>query len=238
MRELYEKFVIDREHESLPIEGYGGVAFRDYTHHTIGWDWTRIDEELTLCMAMQNLDNIPKVSGPQPPELKYGEFPREDKDDKYPINLSDLTPQQRRKLFYFRKQSILPWYFVLDLKPSTFTERSNDTMHWHNYEISYTRQCIETLPFKVLGRVVIYASWATSNVPCHRDQLPGSSMDQMISFNPGGYRPIYIYDAKEKKKHYLPEHYRAFSYNTNDYHGVDSVPHFSYTVRVDGQYES
>ena len=238
MRPPYERFAVDRVHEELPIEGLNNRAFKDFTQYTHQWDWNKMDMELCLMMSQADLSQYPKVSGPQPPELQYGEFSKESKDDKYPLNVASLTEQQRRKLFYFRKESVIPWYFILNLKPSLFNERSRDTTDWNSeYDIPYTRRCIHELPFKEIGRVVVYATWATSVVPCHRDQLPGTDIEQMISFNPGGYRPLYCYDGKLKSKAYLDPTYKAYSYNTNDYHGVDSVPHFSYTVRVDGQYK-
>ena len=116
----------------------------------------------------------------------------------------------------------------------------------HGYKISKNspKLWIKEFPWRKksghkysLGRVVIYGSWATSVVPCHRDDPPSENYDQMITFNPGGYRPVYIYDSMRQKKRHLPEDWKAYSYNTTDYHGVDSVPHFSYTVRVDGQFK-
>ena len=240
MRPPYERFAIDRVHEALPITGVkpDGYPFKDFTQYTTTWDWNRMDMELCLMMSQADLSQYPKVSGPQPPELKYGEFPREDKNDKYPLNIASLTEQQRRKLFHFRGESVIPWYFILNLKPSLFNERSRDTTDWDaNYDVPYTRQCIQDLPFKEIGRVVVYGTWATSVVPCHRDNLPSEEYDQMITFNPGGYRPVYIYDSMRAKKHHLDKQWKAYSYNTTDYHGVDSVNHFSYTVRVDGQYK-
>ena len=48
-------------------------------------------------MSQADLSQYPKVSGPQPPELQYGEFPNEDINDKQPLNIMELTEQQRRK---------------------------------------------------------------------------------------------------------------------------------------------
>ncbi len=240
MKTPYEKFVIDREHEQIPITGVkpDGYPFQNFTDYTTSWDWNRLDNELCLMMSQADLSQYPKVSGPQPPELQYGEFPREDTHDKYPLNIMELTEQQRRKYLYFKRQSVLPWYFVINLKPAKFEKRAFDFYDWDSkYNVPYTKECVEQLPFKEIGRVVIYASWATSVVPCHRDDPPSENYDQMITFNPGGYRPVYIYDSMRQKKRHLPEDWKAYSYNTTDYHGVDSVPHFSYTVRVDGQFK-
>jgi hypothetical protein len=60
--------------------------------------------------------------------------------------------------------------------------------------------------------------------------------DHHINFNPGGYRSVFIYDSLNDNKIFLPKDYKLYAYNTSDYHGVDPLPHFSYTIRVDGKY--
>lgn len=99
------------------------------------------------------------------------------------------------------------------------------------------RDCIEKLPFSEIGRVVIYGSWAESRVACHRDTPPSKVYAHHINFNPGGYRPVYVYDPLTQTKHFLPPDFKFYAYNTSDYHGVDPISHFSYTVRVDGTYK-
>jgi hypothetical protein len=54
--------------------------------------------------------------------------------------------------------------------------------------------------------------------------------------NPGGYRPVYVYDSKNNQKVYLDADSRLYAYNVRDFHGVDAVNRFSYTVRIDGEY--
>lgn len=228
--------VVKCEHEPLPLIGIDSKPFMDHTSYTKDWDMDRMDEELCMMMAMTPLDKYPKVVGSQPPRLKRGDFEDEIMYDYTGKSLEHLTVQQRRKYFHFRHKTVLPWFFILDLKPSRFDDKMNDNTPWVE-GTPYTKQCILQLPFKEIGRVVIYGSWAESTVPTHRDTLPTANPEQIINFNPGGYRPVFVYDSLKDKKHYLPQQYKAYSYNTSDYHGVDYLNTFSYTVRVDGKYE-
>lgn len=232
------------QHEPLPLLGIDGKPFIDYSQYVREWDMDGIDEELCLMMSKHPLDKYPKVVGSQPPELKYGEFEDpvmydyREQMSSFDDKLDDMSYMEVRKYFHFRHKTVIPWFFIIDLKPSLFEDKHLDTTQWSDIadKTPYTRHCIEKLPFKQIGRVVIYGSWTNSCVPCHRDMLPTKTPERIINFNPGGYRPIYVYDSLNKKKHYLPKQCKAHSYNTSDYHGVDSVPHFSYTVRVDGSF--
>tara|TARA_R100001377_G_scaffold79155_1_gene57251 strand:+ start:374 stop:1111 length:738 start_codon:yes stop_codon:yes gene_type:complete len=226
------------EHEPLPLIGVDSKPFTDKTEHTKDWDWDRMDEELCIMMAMNPLDKYPKVVSSQPPKLKKGSFEDEVMNDYNGESIKHLDTQQQRKYMHFRHKTVLPWFFILDLKPSRFDDKINDNTPWADISklTPYTRQCIEQLPFSEIGRVVIYGSWAGSTVPCHRDTLPTDNPEQIINFNPGGYRPVFVYDSLNDKKHYLPQQYKAYSYNTSDYHGVEYLDCFSYTVRVDGKF--
>ena len=127
---------------------------------------------------------------------------------------------------------------ILDLKPNFFKTKTKDLYPWNPIMdiMPYTKSCIEQLPFKEIGRVVIYGSWPEARVPCHRDVSSKVNFDHHINFNPGGYRQVYVYDSIDDKKVYLPEDYLLYAYNTSDYHGVEPSNRFSYTVRVDGIY--
>ena len=96
------------------------------------------------------------------------------------------------------------------------------------------------MPFKSLGVLWILGAWKGIGVSCHRD-LPSTNkkekIDNHINFNPGGYRPVYLYDPVQDKKVYVPEDYKFYAMNTTDFHGVDPLPHFSYTIRVNGVYQ-
>jgi hypothetical protein len=227
--------------DDIPMNGINGNKFIEFN---IDVDLERMDDE--ICLGLSKIDNfkIPTVQGKIPTELKTHENEIYESDILYDYDgdktvFKGMDYQQIRKYFFYKQRITIPWYFVVDLKPSNFSNKNKDSDPWNDNSklFPYTRYCIEQLPFKEIGRVVIYGSWPDAKVPCHRDGFPSKKFAHHINFNPGGYRPVYIYDSVNNQKHYLPEDYKFYAYNTSDYHGVDPVPTFSYTVRVDGTYE-
>jgi hypothetical protein len=225
------------EHDDLPPQGVNGKLFLDFSKYA-DFDYDRMDTEICLALAKTELNKYPIVTGVMPPKLQYGQFENEvmynfngDRND-----VKDLPQMEKRKFLFFKHKSLLPWFFIIDLKPNLFVNRAHDNYPWSEFSdlTPYTKQCIEKLPFKSVGRVVIYGSWPQADVPCHRDWIPDGVFNHHINFNPGGYRPVYIYDSVTDTKHYLPKDHKLYAYQTTDYHGVDALPHFSYTIRVDG----
>tara|TARA_B100001027_G_scaffold215863_1_gene190755 strand:- start:3888 stop:4658 length:771 start_codon:yes stop_codon:yes gene_type:complete len=231
------------EHEESPMLGIEGKPFKNFTKYTLDWDWQKLDNEICLMLAKNPLDKWPKVGGSMPPELnQYGKFEDEALMEHTHDIPAGFTQNEVRKFFYFKHRTNLPWFFVVDVKESSFADNMNDTSDWNDsLGLGYLKECVyNDLPFKEIGRCVIYGSWANSIVPCHRDTLLDKEVADTINFHPGGYRPVYVYDSLNKQKFYVPEgdlQYKAYSYNTKDYHGVDSMPYFSYTVRVDGKFK-
>jgi hypothetical protein len=225
------------------ITGINGLPFVDFTS-LCNFDFKKLDDEICLGLATTNLDKLPMVGGVIPPKLREREIDGEF-EPSILINysgdktvFSNLSPMEIRKYLFFKRKTVVPWCFILELKPNLFNTKTQDLYPWSELieKFPYTKQCIEELPFKEIGRVVIYGSWSEARVPCHKDQRVTEKFDHHINFNPGGYRPIYVYDSLNDKKVFLPEDYKLYAYNTSDYHGVDPLPHFSYTIRVDGVY--
>lgn len=232
------------EHTDTPIMGIGGQDFVDFTTHC-QFDMERMDDEICMALSQIDLTKYPTVSGMMPPKMRdanpYVNFENQvlfdyDGDKEIYRNMSHM---QRRKHLFFKKRITLPWFFILDLKPNMFHTRQKDLYDWDDVSklFPYLRECIELMPFDEIGRVVIYGSWPDAPVPCHRDEPPSNSYAEHINFNPGGYRPVYLYDSVLDKKRYLPRNHLFYAYNTTDYHGVDPLPYFAYTVRVDGTYD-
>lgn len=233
-----KKFVEDHHKPN----GINGKYFVDFTASLSDVDFDELDLEICLGLAKCNLDKYPMVNGVIPEKIQVKELAGEFESNalfNYSSNrehLLGLDIQQRRKFLFFRKKSLIPWFFILDLKPNLFKTKSQDLYPWADCIKLFPKlkDCILKLPFIEIGRVVIYGSWPESRVPCHRDSYPSNDYDHHINFNPGGYRPVYVYDSINDIKHYLPDNYKFYAYNTSDYHGVDPLPYFSYTVRVDG----
>lgn len=232
------------EHTDSPIIGINNQHYYDFTN-LCDFDMENIDDEVCLGLSTINLIKYPTVSGTIPPKLRendpYTCFENEvlynyngDKDF-----YREMSQMQRRKYLFFKKEISLPWFFVLDLKPNMFDTRSKDCHPWNenSQKFPYLKSCVEKMPFLEIGRVVIYGSWPGAKVPCHRDEPPKKDFAHHINFNPGGYRPVYLYDSINNDMHYLPKEYKFYAYNTTDYHGVDALPYFSYTIRVDGVYD-
>jgi len=215
-----------------PIQGvFGGKPFHNFNDDA---DLERIDEEVCRAMATSNLDFLPNVYGEKPPDFKEdGDLPLE--DPRMP-KISGLSNQETRKFRYFRRQIDVPWTFAISLKPNRYGNRDEDLRPWSSVakKTPYTKHVIENkMGFSTIGRVMIFASWGGSSVPIHVDEVYHKQVT-FINFNPGHSRPVYVWDPISKKKIYKPEEYKFYTFNTMDYHGVDAVPFFTYTIRVDG----
>lgn len=235
--------IINLKHVDTPINGVNGLPFLSLDKFC-NFDTERMDDEICLALAKTDTFKTPTVPGKIPPSLKTHDNDVYEYDVLYNYDgdktiFEGMDYQQIRKYLFYKQQITLPWYFVLDLKPNKFLTKNQDLEPWN--EISnlfpYTKYCIEQMPFNEIGRVVIYGTWPDSKVSCHRDNIPSKEFDHHINFNPGGYRPVYVYDSINNRKLYLPKDYKFYAYNTSDYHGVDPVPNFSYTVRVDGKFD-
>ncbi len=242
--EIFGKIQKYAEDPTSP-NGINGKLFVDFTDYSKEVDFDMLDEEICLGLAKLDLTKYPMVHGVIPKKLQERELSGEfesnalfEYDEKNKDILKNLSVMERRKFLFFKRRLIIPWFFILDLKPNMFRTKSQDLYPWSAESTFFPelRKCIEGLPFREIGRVVIYGSWTESRVPCHRDSISTAKFDHHVNINPGGYRPVYIYDPKSDTKHYLSENFKFYAYNTSDYHGVDPLPHFSYTVRVDGTY--
>lgn len=204
-----------------------------------------IDNEICILLSKANLSKYPSVMGPIPDNMKDPNFDEKLENEvihKLPLEMQEeinkLNCMERRKYLFFKKDIIIPWFFVLDLKENKFKDRVYDLYDWDpiTKQLPITMDLINKMPFDEIGRVVIYGSWPGAKVPCHKDSSIDAIVADQINFNPGGYRPLYIYDDKNNVKHYLPNDYNFYFFDTSKYHGVDSLPYFSYTVRIDGQF--
>lgn len=233
------------EHVDVPLVGVNNQCFLNVTKYC-NFDMQKLDDEICLALSSIDLTKYPTVSGVMPPNMTNNSSKELFENEvmyNYTGNrevLKTMTPMQKRKYLFFKHKVLLPWFFILDLKPNLFKTKNKDVTKWDSIseKFSYTKSCIEKMPFSEIGRVVIYGSWPEAKVPCHRDAEPNGDFDHHINFNPGGHRPVYVFDSISNTKHYLPDDHLFYAYNTRDYHGVDPLPYFSYTVRVDGVYDS
>ena len=235
--------VRDFTYEHVKVKGINGKPFINFSS-TSTMDFSKIDDEVCYALAKTDQLKFPQVGGVTPPLLRIKEFDAVfESQAKFeyagPTEIvQGMSFQEVRKYLFFKKLSTLPWFIILDLKPNVFLTRTQDLYPWNSVMdlMPYTKSCIESLPFKEIGRAVIYGSWPEARVPCHRDQPSSTEFEHHINFNPGGYRQVYVYDPVDDVKTYLPEDHKLYAYNTTDYHGVEPANRFSYTIRVDGVY--
>lgn len=96
---------------------------------------------------------------------------------------------------------------------------------------------IESLPFREIGRCVLFGIEANDHAPAHRDSEPGRALSiaQSISFDPRGDKGFYLVDPAGQNQTVVES--RIYWFNDMDYHGVLAAPRFRYSVRVDGVFE-
>jgi hypothetical protein len=96
---------------------------------------------------------------------------------------------------------------------------------------------IEGLPFREIGRCVLFGIEANDHAPAHRDSQPGKSLTvaQSISFDPRGNKRFYVCDPEGAHRTVIEA--PIYWFNDADYHGVEPDPFFRYSIRVDGVFE-
>ena len=104
-------------------------------------------------------------------------------------------------------------------------------------ELPLTVAFIRSLPFREVGRVVVFGIEANDHAPLHRDSEPGQALQiaQSISFAPGRGKRFYLCDAEGGSLTTIDT--PIYWFNDMDYHGVHADPFFRYSVRVDGVFE-
>jgi len=96
---------------------------------------------------------------------------------------------------------------------------------------------LRSLPFREIGRAVLFGVHSNDHAPFHRDSEPGStlSVPQSISIYPDARKKLTL--ASEDGETRLDIDARLFWFNDMDYHGVDAAPEFRWSIRVDGVFE-
>jgi hypothetical protein len=96
---------------------------------------------------------------------------------------------------------------------------------------------VKSLPFREIGRAVLFGLEPNDHAPAHRDTEPGAALQvaQSISFDPRGDKGLYLMDADGGSKTVIDA--RVYWFNDMDYHGVDPAKRFRYSIRIDGVFE-
>jgi hypothetical protein len=152
-----------------------------------------------------------------------------------------LTPAQMRFLEY-RHGVYFPWkacYHLLenDKWDDKHSGAGKDFDAEAKRLFPKTIAFIQRLPFREIGRAVVFGVLANDHAPAHRDTEPGRALTvaQSISFDPRRQKRFYLMDPDGTEK--TPVDARIYWFNDMDYHGVDPAPAFQYSIRVDGTFE-
>lgn len=94
----------------------------------------------------------------------------------------------------------------------------------------------EALPFRELGRIVLFVSDCNSVGHIHRDHPePREGLEEFIWMVTRRDKKFFVYDEDTDTRHYIRSH--AAFFNNNDYHGYDPVPKMTFSIRVDGVFD-
>jgi len=166
-----------------------------------------------------------------------------DRNSKHYKNILELADKKNplytiSKYMYYGMGAIMPWAFTLYLKDNNFLDKTGGGQ-WSkaSNDFPLLKEYIKTLPFKEVGRVLLFCTYPGAGIVTHRDWILEDHKDHNINlFFDGGPRPSFVWDEIQSKKIYLDDTAKSYFFNNRDYHGVDSEPNFRYTVRVDGTF--
>ncbi len=146
------------------------------------------------------------------------------------------------RYMYYAMGADIAWYHTYYLRRQGFGQKTNAKgAYWTDEAVQHFPKIIEyieSLPFKEIGRVLIFSTFPNTGITAHRDYHITPHKDHMINLYLGqGWRPSFVWDEIQNKKVYLEKGATAYCFNNRDYHGVDPEPGYKYTLRVDGTFE-
>jgi hypothetical protein len=147
--------------------------------------------------------------------------------------LDPATPHEpgAREVWLSRTKPGTP-YNYLDLdKPELW-----EPTEWAS-KFSLLMDFIKTLPFERTGRILIIYDDKGGQVPAHRDHLEKDVCHEFIWFRTNLRKPFFMYNHETEEKLYVKS-YSAWFDTVNQFHGSDAVPGLSFSVRVDGVFQS
>ena len=96
---------------------------------------------------------------------------------------------------------------------------------------------LRSLPFREIGRAVLFGLEPNDHAPLHRDTEPGDALGvaQSISFAPRRGKRFYLQNREGDPPTVVDA--PVYWFNDMDRHGVLADPFFRYSIRVDGVLE-
>ena len=205
-----------------------GLAKTKNAFLSVGHELTRGDAELSL------YDHSFKDVGIAESELEPWELE----------SMKSMTYSQQQKFLRYAKGAYHPWSVCVPLTPNSSwlfkMETENKAPTAEALELfPKTLEFAYSLPiFKAIGRICIFGVDPGQHVTCHRDFDPEQWQinDELLMLSPRGSKKFYVYDPSTKMKHYVSPNVKAYIFHDLNYHGADSLPYFTYTLRIDGLY--
>lgn len=118
--------------------------------------------------------------------------------------------------------------------------------HWTNdvVHFPYLKGIIEAMPFDGVGRVLLFMTEANNSTVPHFDVLNQKQRqekmnDDFVWFSTkDNSKSVFVLDDETMVKHYPNSNKKFVWFNEMDYHGTDAVDHFSFSIRIDGRFNS
>jgi hypothetical protein len=98
---------------------------------------------------------------------------------------------------------------------------------------------IKSLPFSEIGRVVLFMTEARNPTLPHFDAAVRNERphDDFVWFTTKpNTKKMFVLDEDTGIRHYADQDRKFVWFNEMDYHGTESVDHFSFSVRIDGKF--
>lgn len=237
------------KHEDVGLKGVMGRPYVDLSKLISQVDFDEIDYEIGIGLV-KNKTGIPgSVRGQMPPALRKDFFrdiesevmnnlDHYDPDGRHRIAMRDMNRIERQKYGLMVLGAAPIWHqllYVRNIDPTPGYEKISP--YWTDEGLALfpkVKALAEKLPFKFLGRILIFASYPHAPIPPHRDWVQAPHKEHHINISGHLGRPIYVFDELKNEKIYLPENVRAYMFNLRDYHGVDGFPRYSYTLKFEG----
>ena len=185
---------------------------------------------------------LPKALSKDIEEItKYGYFDKMsvlNRKDEYPKILQNHSSFLLR-YEHLKTKSWIQWSEGIALKDSSSWNKNREKkVNYHEDIIPYTKKCrklIDELPFEHHGRVILFSYPPNSILIPHKDSYMEPHQDEFITLQFNNREKFFIYDELQNKKHYINS--KVFFYNDRDFHGLDPMPYWTFSLRIDGPFK-
>lgn len=157
-------------------------------------------------------------------------------ETEHPLSWKQMLYLKMKYRVYF------PWKVCFHFLENVFWEDKHcgDGKEWSDEARTHFPQTVaffEGLPFREIGRCVLFGLEANDHAPAHRDTDPSTTREvaHSMSISPAGDKRFFLTDPDETERIMIPS--RAYWFNDMDYHGVEPSTRFQYSIRIDGVYE-